>query len=100
MFRSVLTKLYSKKKYSNKYSISAQHVVMLIYRNKARLQEQKEYTGLPLTLRIQDILYKNTEQKSKKMNEQDRPKMMKIGFENHCMLNTVKMTEILPHLRI
>ena len=41
-----------KKKYSNKYSISAQNVVMLIYRNNARLQEQKEYTGLPLTLRI------------------------------------------------
>lgn len=73
---------------------------MLNYRNNARLQEQKEYTGLPLTLRIQDILYKNTEQESKKVNEQDRPKKMKIGFEHHCMLNTVKMIEILPHWRI
>lgn len=72
MFRSVLTKLYSK--YSNKYSISAQHMVMPIYRNNARLQEQKEYAGLPLTLRIQDILYKNVERERKKVNERDRPK--------------------------
>lgn len=44
------------------------------------LQEQKEYTGLPLTLRVQDILYKSTEQESKKVNEQDRPEMMKIDW--------------------
>lgn len=71
---------------------------MLFYRDNARLQEQKGYTGLPLTLRIQDILYKNTEQESKKVNKKDRPKKMKIGFEHHCMLNTVKVIEI-SHMR-
>lgn len=68
--------------------------------NNTKFQEQKKYPGLPFTLRIQYIFCENTEKESKKVTEQDLPKMIKIGFERYSMLNTIKMIEILIHWRI
>lgn len=78
--------------------ISAQNVVMIIYRNNSKFHEQIEDAGLPFTLRIEYILCENTEQESKNVTEQNL-KMIKIGFEHYCMLNTIKMIEILIHWR-
>lgn len=55
------------------------------------LQEQKEYTGLPLTLRVQDILYKSTEQESKKSERAGQTRDDEDRLNTINILNTVKM---------
>lgn len=73
---------------------------MVTYRNNTKFQKQKEDAGLPFTLRIQYMFCENTEQESKKVTEQDLPKLIKTGFGCYGRLNTIKIIEILMHCRI